>query len=75
VSPEAVSHATSLSESWLGAKLVDIIHQFQLRGGQLLNPVNDISKKPGRSRTEKSLLHLRSRQGIVCLCRQRPGLP
>jgi len=58
-----------------GAKLVDIIHQFQLRGGQLLNPGNDISKKPGRSRTKKSLLHLRSRQGIVCLCRQRPVLP
>lgn len=54
MSPEAVSHATSLSESWLGAKLVDIIHQFQLRGGQLLNPVNVISKKPGRSKTKRA---------------------
>jgi hypothetical protein len=37
-----------------GAKLVDIIHQFQLRGGQLLNPVNVVSKKPGRSKTKRA---------------------
>ncbi len=31
-----------------------IIHQFPLRGGQLLNPVNVISKKPGSPRTKRA---------------------